>query len=146
MNIRHPAAHVRSFRHIRKTANTIRKDVRMGNEKISVEIIGLSSKATGAFRVHAKNFSTFLPQYGIDACIYGYTRGSPGGCSKYIHILPRFSSSRHLIYLSLFFIAPFLPIRKKAVIMVNMEQDVIPLCCSIPITPTSSELQVRLSP
>ena len=107
----------------------------MTNKTVNVEIIGLSSKAEGASRAHAENFSTFLPRHGIDTHIYGYTRGSIRGTGKYITIISRLYPRRHLIFLGLFFVAPFLPIRKKAVIMVNMEQDVIPFMLFYPHHP-----------
>jgi len=107
----------------------------MPGEEINVEIIGFSSKAPGGFRADLDIFNAFLPQFGINPQFFGYTKGNPKGTGKYIPILTRFFPNLYLIFLGLFFRAPFLPIRKKSVIMTNRSPDLLPFIIFYPKHP-----------
>jgi len=107
----------------------------MPGEEINVEIIGLSSKAPGGFRADLDIFNTFFPQFGINPQFFGYTKGNPKGTGKYIPILTRFFPNLYFIFLALFFRVPFLPIRKKSVIMTNRSPDLLPFIIFYPRHP-----------
>lgn len=107
----------------------------MLDEEVNVEIIGFSSKAPGGFRAALDMFNTFLPRFGINPQFFGYTKGNPKGTGKYIPILTRFFPNLYLIFIALFFRAPFLPIRKKSVIMANRSPDLLPFIIFYPRHP-----------
>jgi len=104
----------------------------MPGEEVNLEIIGLSSKAPGGFRADLDIFNTFFPKFGINPQFFGYTKGNPKGTGKYIPILTRFFPNLYLIFLALFFRVPFLPIRKKSVIMTNRSPDLLPFIIFYP--------------
>lgn len=107
----------------------------MPGEEINVEIIGFSSKAPGGFRADLDTFNTFFPQFGINPQFFGYTKGNPKGTGKYIPILTRLFPNLYLIFLALFFYVPFLPIRKKSIIMTNRSPDLLPFIIFYPRHP-----------
>ncbi|GEM_PF-2643799 len=105
------------------------------DERVKVDIIGFSSRAPGGFRAALDLFSTYLPQQGIDVCAFGYTKGNPRGTARYIPILTWVPATPFLRAFALFFRAPFLPIRKRSVIMTAYSVEQIPFIVFYPRHP-----------
>jgi len=104
-------------------------------QQIAVDVLGLHPGAPGGFKADAEVFSTYLPALGVGLRLIGYTRGVVKGEAEYCPVLTRFFPHMYLIYFLLFFVAPFLPIRKGSIIMVNRIPDVLPFVIFYPRHP-----------
>lgn len=89
-------------------------------DEVMVDLIGLSAMAKGGFAADTDLFLKYMPKHNIDLHIFGYTKVEDTNShhSRYTPILTSFKRTWAKLPL-LVFLAPFLPIRKKAIITTN---------------------------